>query len=90
MKARLWRTVGARAEEIEVKHRQHCSQLDGWGHQCYMPGAFALAWTVNESGLPGLGEEQHDIVCVGHVGPRLHQLGGHAFHITVTPYQEIS
>ena len=89
MKAKFWRTIGARTEEVPVKRHQHCQLLDGWGHQCYMPAAFILAWTINNTGLPDMGEQHHEIVCLGQVGPRLHSLKDHVSHITVTPYKEI-
>jgi hypothetical protein len=54
-----------------------------------MPAAFILAWAINRSGLPGTGEEHHDIVCVGHLSTRASEIKDDVLYITVTPYREI-
>lgn len=90
MKIRIWRPTGAHAETVELPDRQQCTELDAWGWPCLAPAHWAVAWTTNESGLPGQGTEHTAYPCYACLtGCLSHIPYEYAGAVTVCPIKEI-
>lgn len=90
MKISIWRTVGARREEVDGPKNGKCQDLDGFGWHCLNSAYWSLAWTVNESGLPGMGEPWTRFVCDEHLASRCRAIPfSNAGAVTITPFEEV-
>lgn len=89
---RFWRLNAAEQQTVEPVVRPVCNTgPDGSGAGCGVRPYWVLAWTVNESGLPGMGEKRHDYVCGAHVERRLSRIPfEYAGSVTITPYKEVN
>lgn len=65
MKVEIWRPVTSHQETVE--HGETCSETAVHNWPCVMPARWAVAWTDNPSGLPGLGEDRVAFPCDGHL-----------------------
>jgi hypothetical protein len=91
MKFRYHLPLTTRIEEAEHAHLPRCQEPTGVIERaCLGFAEFTLAWTVNESGLPGLGEDRIAYVCGPHVLKRIDKIPfEYAGSVTVTPLKEI-
>lgn len=90
MRVRFWHPLAARADEITAPPRGVCQSLDGWSWPCQHKAEWSLAWTQNESGLPGMGEAHVDFVCGSHLHSRIRLVPFEfAGSVTITPYEEV-
>lgn len=88
-KVTFWRTLSARIEEAEHETTPTCEQLTDFGGKCLHHAAWVMAWTVNDSSLPGLGESRTAYVCGGHIRARADRIPfKYAGSVTLTPYRE--
>lgn len=90
---RFWRLNAAEQETVEQITRPTCmtrNPLIPNAPACGERPYWVLAWTVDESGLPGMGEKRHDFVCSAHVERRLSAVPfEYAGSVTITPYKEV-
>lgn len=87
----VWRVLTAKRRTIELTSPPVCSRNPDHDVPCPRPPAWVLAWTVNESGMPGLGEARHDYVCAGHVSDRLYTIPfEYTGAVTIEPIEEYS
>lgn len=87
-KVTYWQPLSARQETTTHIDRVMCDEPDGRWPCSYRPH-YVLAWTVNESGLPGLGESRRAYVCSKHMGQRIDQIPfEYTGSVTISPYRE--
>ncbi|ANZ13353.1 hypothetical protein ACH4YO_40570 [Streptomyces noursei] len=80
------------ATEIEIKQdtRPTCGGFPGDEARCIMRPDHVVTYTVNRTGIPGLGERRNEFACYQHLHPIvLHAeemaVAGHA---SITAYKE--
>lgn len=88
---RWWRTTAAERDGVIHANHPLCDRPTPAGPPCNTAPAWVAAWTVNESGLPGLGEHRHVYLCGPHLHDQLSEIPfRYAGSVTVTPYEEIT
>lgn len=85
VKVRIWRPATAHEQIVETDGT--CSETAVHSWPCNMPAAWAVAWTVNPSGLPGLGKDKVAFPCDSHLVKVLRAVS-HVLSVTVRPIEE--
>lgn len=88
MKIHFWYTTTAHMDEVVTSTHPIC-RVEVGGHPCGQRPRWSLAWTYNQSGIPGLGELRAAFLCGRHLddyaGSIAHEYAG---CLTLTPYKE--
>lgn len=85
MKVEIWRPVASHEKTVETDGT--CSETAVHSWPCNMPAAWAVAWTVNPSGLPGLGKHKVAFPCDSHLVKVLSTVS-YLLPVTVRPVEE--
>jgi len=86
VKVQIWCPVTSHEHTVETGDGT-CSETAVHNWPCNMPAVWAVAWTVNPSGLPGLGTDKVAFPCDSHLVKVLSTVS-HVLPVTVRPIEE--